>query len=999
MSFDPEPAKAMDHSTILRNTRYYPAHEIPQQFSHPSSPGTPISMNTDAASFRSARSSYTSTQPHTLDTSPMPHAGENTSSKPVPFPSLHPSHDSTSPYALPRKKDSSRLRVHVAARNPPRSSDNSPVSPSPSPRSTHFTSTASPLLPPTRYVPPQSPLSVFAPRTSSLAPDSFPKIDASQTYTESEPYAQTPITWNRPRGYTAGSTVHGPTIDPSLKSTSSIHDLNSPTGSRTNISSTYRPDRAPISREQSMSFRREPPLPWMDNKESRGSVRSVRSAWTNASAMTYESSLPADASETERSSINSSYEVFPKLPDSSPKEEPMTVEDVMDMYYGFDIDDDLETRPTTSIGTVDVFADSGTTLAEDDFRAMPPRSIKSVESTLDLTDSSRELKDSVLSTNIISSGLPNEPVSPILDTSSTDGDKPSIPRQQSVSPLSAAESPNPDISRTTPTSTIQSPLRLHPVPKEQSPLPAVPSLPSSPTAPPPPPHQSHIEDKSDAFMPVPRDRYGFKKETREITVDQYDGWNEKYTEYLERRRTKWEVLMQQYRLDTEQPLRFPPKSDKVKRYVRKGIPPEWRGAAWFWYAGGPDRLSKEPGLYRGLVDKALNGELSDTDREMIERDLHRTFPDSMKFRPDPMEQSPFMSALPGRDIRPQGSPAKGEPRIISSLRRVLQAFAIHNPSIGYCQSLNFLAGLLLLMLDEDEEKAFILLEVITSVHFPGIHAKILEANVDIGVLMMCIQESMPAVWNKINDVVEPSQSGRPTTSRGRNAPIGSRLPTVHLAMTPWFMSCFINILPIESVLRVWDTLFYEGSKTVFRIGLAVFKHGEQEIRAIREPLEVFQVIQTIPRRILDINGLMESCFKRRNGFGHVSQETIEERRSERRGLARREQREREHERRILERGRERGMTIDVRKHAANGTLSTTAIPTVDTPNSPFPPPMPPIPHHASTFATMTSSRNPSRERSRPPTRESGDERPGRLRAAAAKLRQQSRSRKRAEKNQ
>ena len=80
-----------------------------------------------------------------------------------------------------------------------------------------------------------------------------------------------------------------------------------------------------------------------------------------------------------------------------------------------------------------------------------------------------------------------------------------------------------------------------------------------------------------------------------------------------------------------------------------------------------------------------------------------------------------------------------------SLRRVLQAFALHNQNIGYCQSLNFLAGLLLLFLDEDEEKAFIMLNVITGVHLPGTHAKVLEANVDIGVLMTCVDGVRPRV--------------------------------------------------------------------------------------------------------------------------------------------------------------------------------------------------------------------------------------------------------------
>jgi hypothetical protein len=104
-------------------------------------------------------------------------------------------------------------------------------------------------------------------------------------------------------------------------------------------------------------------------------------------------------------------------------------------------------------------------------------------------------------------------------------------------------------------------------------------------------------------------------------------------------------------------------------------------------------------------------------------------------------------------------------------------------------------------------------------------------------------------------------------------------------MTAWFMSCFIGTLPIETTLRVWDVFFYEGSKTLFRIALAIFKLGENEIRSVADPMEMFGVVQSMPRRLIDANGLMEACFKRRNGFGHLSQVQIDEKRQQRRAKA------------------------------------------------------------------------------------------------------------------
>jgi hypothetical protein len=371
-----------------------------------------------------------------------------------------------------------------------------------------------------------------------------------------------------------------------------------------------------------------------------------------------------------------------------------------------------------------------------------------------------------------------------------------------------------------------------------------------------------------ASRPVPRDRYGFKKASHHVTVEAYDEWDRKYSEHLDRRRKKWHALMKSYGLNTDKPIRFPPKSDKVKRYIRKGVPPEWRGAAWWWYSGGPGFVVKHPEMYRRLLEDVQAGKLSDNDREHIERDLHRTFPDNACFKPD-------------NTTSPDTSRGSTEPEvpIVRALRRVLQAFAVHNPSIGYCQSLNFIAGLLLLFLDQNEEQAFVLLTMVTSIHLPGTHGVTLEgANVDIAVLMSCIKDSLPTVWAKLDD--QGAGGGAVASDDPTQA---LRLPTVSLATTAWFMSLFVGTLPIESVLRVWDCLFFEGSKTLFRIALSIFKAAERQILPVNDPMEVFQVVQTSPRSMLDVNALMEICFRRRGGFANVSQELVERRREERRG--------------------------------------------------------------------------------------------------------------------
>ncbi|KAF2712225.1 hypothetical protein K504DRAFT_197839 [Pleomassaria siparia CBS 279.74] len=360
---------------------------------------------------------------------------------------------------------------------------------------------------------------------------------------------------------------------------------------------------------------------------------------------------------------------------------------------------------------------------------------------------------------------------------------------------------------------------------------------------------------------VQRDRYGFKKATDKVTVQEYDAWFGKYNEYVTRRRGKWVTLLEKHGLPTTNPTQFPERSEKVRRYTRKGYPPEWRGAMWWFYSGGQYKIGQPEfaGLYSELLERVNNGELNKDDREAIERDLDRTFPDNIHFRPDPTSEHPDIDE---------------EPRLIKDLREVLSCFALNNPSIGYCQSLNFIAGLLLLFLKNDTERAFVMLTIITEYHLPGAHARSL-ANIEVNVLMMLIKDYLPKVWNSINDTDlvnnGPGSHAHPDSKFQRQ-------PTVALSCTSWFMSVFVGVLPIETVLRVWDAFLYEGPRALFRYALAIFKLGETEIRKFRPgDGEVFMAVQNLPRRCIDPNVLHDIAYVKK-GFGSLNQHVIDQKR-------------------------------------------------------------------------------------------------------------------------
>lgn len=365
------------------------------------------------------------------------------------------------------------------------------------------------------------------------------------------------------------------------------------------------------------------------------------------------------------------------------------------------------------------------------------------------------------------------------------------------------------------------------------------------------------------------DIYGFKKDSSLFNSTQasYNAWFKEYIPHYLTQKKKWVLSMKAHGLtiqNTKAPTRFPPKSEKIKKLVRRGIPPEWRGNAWFFYAGGFEKLNKNLGVYEKIVADTKG--MHNKDTEVIERDLHRTFPDNKYFKPE---------LLVGSDTdlnRPEAS-------MISALRRLLIAFAQYKPQIGYCQSLNFLAGLLLLFMSE--EMAFWMLVIITERIIPQVHSANLEGvHTDQGVLMICIHEYIPKLWS----IIGKSFDGTVL----KDDKILTRPPPLTLVTSAWFMSMFVGILPIESVLRFWDIIFYEGSKSLFRLSLTICRlcmdhpnfTGNKTSRHVEEQetdrIEIFQFIQNFPKSITDPSLLINLCFKKIGGYGYgfLSQDEI-----------------------------------------------------------------------------------------------------------------------------
>eukprot|EP01126_Amoeba_proteus_P012036 TRINITY_DN14939_c0_g1_i2.p1 TRINITY_DN14939_c0_g1~~TRINITY_DN14939_c0_g1_i2.p1 ORF type:complete len:574 (+),score=120.76 TRINITY_DN14939_c0_g1_i2:959-2680(+) len=140
---------------------------------------------------------------------------------------------------------------------------------------------------------------------------------------------------------------------------------------------------------------------------------------------------------------------------------------------------------------------------------------------------------------------------------------------------------------------------------------------------------------------------------------------------------------------------------------------------------------------------------------------------------------------------------------ISKLRRVLHAYAAHNPAIGYCQSMNIVAATLLLFVDEEE--AFHLLCAITERVSDYYEKSMLGSIIDISVFSTLIERKLNVLFRHLK---------------------GIRVEISFIAL-PWFLTLFIGYVPWEVSLRVLDCFFTEGPNILLQVGLALLRlHSE-----------------------------------------------------------------------------------------------------------------------------------------------------------------------------
>lgn len=177
------------------------------------------------------------------------------------------------------------------------------------------------------------------------------------------------------------------------------------------------------------------------------------------------------------------------------------------------------------------------------------------------------------------------------------------------------------------------------------------------------------------------------------------------------------------------------------------------------------------------------------------------------------------------------------------------AYSVRNPDIGYCQSMNFVVGILLLYMEEED--AFWsftgIIEDILPEHYYS--DKLLGCRVDQQVFSSCIAWKLPEV-----------------------AKLLERTETILEPVTcSWFMSCFANILPHRVVFRLWDCLLWEGNVALMRAGISLIRAKSQLLMGCDDSMGIYMELRDISPHIEVIMGGLSRSL---SSSLHVSEHCI-----------------------------------------------------------------------------------------------------------------------------
>lgn len=253
--------------------------------------------------------------------------------------------------------------------------------------------------------------------------------------------------------------------------------------------------------------------------------------------------------------------------------------------------------------------------------------------------------------------------------------------------------------------------------------------------------------------------------------------------------------------------------------IHKGIPQSCRKNVWHYLCccheeNKQNILSEEENIFDKLKNASnpesssameyqhykTKGEIDNPNRTQIMLDLSRTFPTHQLYYRDNTEGQ-------------------------TKLYNVLMAYSIRNPTIGYCQGMSYVAGLLLMYYSEAE--SFWMLdwllhdERLGKNYVPSMEGIITNANL--------FDELLKAHYPLCFNILQKT--------------------SIHplMYMTGWYMTMFTQFSSWPTILQFFDLTFYYGpEEALFRFSLGLFHICQKDILKLKSMEKLLPYLQNIP---------------------------------------------------------------------------------------------------------------------------------------------------------
>ncbi|XP_028256503.1 TBC1 domain family member 30 isoform X2 [Parambassis ranga] len=263
--------------------------------------------------------------------------------------------------------------------------------------------------------------------------------------------------------------------------------------------------------------------------------------------------------------------------------------------------------------------------------------------------------------------------------------------------------------------------------------------------------------------------------------------------------------------------------DALKAVARlpTGIPKEWRKRVWLT-----------------LADQYLHS---------ISIDWEKTLRFAFNERSNPDDDSLGIQIV--KDLHRTGCSSycgqEGEQdRVV--LKRVLLAYARWNKTVGYCQGFNVLAALILDVTEGSESDALkVMIYLIDKVLPDSYFANNLRAlSVDMAVFRDLLRLKLPRLSQHLHHLQKAAN---------REAGGSYEPPLTNVFTMQWFLTMFATCLPAPTVLKIWDSVFFEGSEVLFRVALAIWERLGERIEYCQTADEFYSTMGCLTQEMLEHN--------------------------------------------------------------------------------------------------------------------------------------------------